>query len=68
MTTATGIATSVSTGITAQATTTATVTWFILFLGQLPCKCLCIHKLSLLKELAYFIIMFIFGLILQIVI
>jgi len=50
---AAGITTSVSTSITAlAATTTATVTWFILFLGQLSCKCLCIHKLRLLDKLS----------------
>ena len=45
-------ASGVSAGITSLvATTTATVTWFILFLGQLSCKCLCIHKLCLLDKL-----------------
>ena len=47
-----GITSGISTGITSlAATTTATVTWFILLLGQLSSKCLCIHKLRLLDKL-----------------
>ena len=46
------IAVTTASGITALATTTATVTWFILLLGQLSSKCLCIHKLRLLDKLS----------------